>query len=204
MKTQRFGIAHSGAGTFDTRYLDNDLRGNAEAGMSGTPATAVVRNNTGWVTENSGQAAIAVSTTSTVVEHGLSVTPSLEAIGVTPLNCYPPTRGQAAIAALSTSTVVTHGLSASPHVGSIGVTPLNYPGVDPGHIWVSDVNATSFTVNCANPPTAQLDFGWRIVEVDPGPIWVSDVNDASFTVNCTNPPDGQELKFGWRVVLSHN
>ena len=32
---------------------------------------------------------------------------------------------------------------------------------DPGHIWVTDITATQFTVRCANDPGDSLGFEWR-------------------------------------------
>jgi hypothetical protein len=46
----------------------------------------VVRNNLGWTTENSGTATVLNGTTTIAVSHGLSVTPPLAAISVTPTN----------------------------------------------------------------------------------------------------------------------
>lgn len=39
-----------------------------------------------------------------------------------------------------------------------------YIGDDPGNIWVSDMTASGFTVNCRNDPGASdLDFGWQAI-----------------------------------------
>lgn len=46
----------------------------------------VVRNNLGWTTESNGTATVANGTTSIAVNHGLSVTPALANISVTPTN----------------------------------------------------------------------------------------------------------------------
>jgi hypothetical protein len=46
----------------------------------------VVRNNLGWVTDNRGTATVANGATTAVVTHGLSVTPPISAISVTPTN----------------------------------------------------------------------------------------------------------------------
>lgn len=46
----------------------------------------LIRNNINWITENSGTAVIASGTTSIVVTHGLSVTPSAKDIIVNPTN----------------------------------------------------------------------------------------------------------------------
>jgi hypothetical protein len=49
-------------------------------------ATTIVRNNIGYTTESSGVATVANATTSIAVMHGLSVTPALSNIQVTPTN----------------------------------------------------------------------------------------------------------------------
>ncbi len=46
----------------------------------------IVRNNAGWVTEKGGLATVANGTTAIAVTHGLSVTPTLANISVTPTN----------------------------------------------------------------------------------------------------------------------
>lgn len=46
----------------------------------------IVRNNLGWTTESSGTATVANATTSIAVNHGLSETPALSNISVTPTN----------------------------------------------------------------------------------------------------------------------
>lgn len=49
-------------------------------------ATTVVRSNIGWTTESNGTATVTSGTTSIAVSHGLSVTPALSNIQVTPTN----------------------------------------------------------------------------------------------------------------------
>ena len=62
------------------------VEGNRVSGsITDTPGTSIVRNNSGWVTENSGVATLANATTSIVVTHGLSVTPVAGDIMVTPI-----------------------------------------------------------------------------------------------------------------------
>jgi hypothetical protein len=60
--------------------------------FDGTPGTAIlraqktgtlVRNNRGWVTENSGTGSIASGTTADTITHGLSVTPTVDDIAIT-------------------------------------------------------------------------------------------------------------------------
>jgi hypothetical protein len=66
--------------------------------------------------------------------------------------------GTATIPGGSTSVAVTHGLWAAPSPSDIVVTPINTPGL----LWVSSINQTRFTVNCANNPgSSGLTFGWK-------------------------------------------
>ena len=51
--------------------------------LQNVAADAIVRNNTGWVTENSGTGTIGNGTTSVAITHGLSVTPAINDISVT-------------------------------------------------------------------------------------------------------------------------
>ena len=76
-------------GSGDNIITDNSLVANAaptvallETGGTNT----IVRNNIGWVTEANGVATIANGTTSIAVTHGLSSTPALNTISVTPTN----------------------------------------------------------------------------------------------------------------------
>ena len=84
--------------------------------------------------------------------------------------CKGPTtfnQGTGTITNGNTSVTVTHGLSFAPHIPinptaqDFTVTPTNNPDNAPGHIWVSNVTATQFTVNCASDPGASgLTFAW--------------------------------------------
>lgn len=72
--------------------------------------------------------------------------------------------GTGTIGSGSTSVAVTHGLTSAPAAGRISVIPTNNPTNDPGHIWVSAIGASQFTVNCRNDPGAGgLTFGWMVV-----------------------------------------
>lgn len=67
--------------------INNDLRGNATAVFNNSDVTnLIVRDNIGYVTENSGTATVANGATTVVVTHGLSVTPTADDIMVTPTN----------------------------------------------------------------------------------------------------------------------
>lgn len=49
-------------------------------------ATSIIRDNVGWKTDNTGTATVANGTTTIAVNHGLSTTPALANIAVTPTN----------------------------------------------------------------------------------------------------------------------
>lgn len=58
--------------------VNNDLTGNAVAGISdGGAASLVVRNNSGWVTEAKGTSNIASGATTRDITHGLAATPNV-------------------------------------------------------------------------------------------------------------------------------
>jgi hypothetical protein len=70
--------------------------------------------------------------------------------------------GTAAIPSGNTSVAVTHGLWAGPSPSDIVVMPTNKPTNTPGLLWVSSINQTQFTVNCANDPgSSGLTFEWK-------------------------------------------
>jgi hypothetical protein len=70
--------------------------------------------------------------------------------------------GTATIPGGSTSVAVTHGLWAGPSLSDIVLTPANKPTNTPGLLWVSGINQTQFTVNCASDPgSSGLTFGWK-------------------------------------------
>jgi hypothetical protein len=54
--------------------------------LSSSTNPAMIRDNIGYITEANGTATVAAATTSIVVTHGLSVTPALKDIQVTPNN----------------------------------------------------------------------------------------------------------------------
>lgn len=69
-----------GSGADNYSISGNRLFGNGSAQVSdanGPSLTRVIRDNSGWVTENSGTATVANGTSSIVVSHGLSDTPTL-------------------------------------------------------------------------------------------------------------------------------
>jgi len=60
--------------------IDNDVRKNTQGGMYSEGIGHIVRNNVGYVTENSGTATIPEGSTSVIVNHGLADTPSIVTI----------------------------------------------------------------------------------------------------------------------------
>jgi hypothetical protein len=60
------------------------------------------------------------------------------------------------------SKVVTHGLGITPSVNDILITLTNNPTNDPGPIWVSSINSTTFTVNFDDPGSSGITFSWRV------------------------------------------
>jgi nitrous oxidase accessory protein NosD len=79
-KTQAYGIVEAN-GADRNAIVDNDLRGNATAGLLLLGANTVVRRNIGHVTERRGVATIPAGQSSTTVSHGLVTTPGLVTLG---------------------------------------------------------------------------------------------------------------------------
>ena len=82
----------SGGNAGSGRFMSNNMRTSTTGTFSGLtiiPGTlngTVIKDNVGFVTENNGTATIISGTTSVDVTHGLSVTPLLSSISVTPTN----------------------------------------------------------------------------------------------------------------------
>lgn len=69
--------------------------------------------------------------------------------------------GTASVAAGTTSVVVSHGLARTPSLGGITVTPASAPDVmGAGRFWISDVTATTFTINVDAAPGAAVTYAW--------------------------------------------
>lgn len=89
-KTRSLVREESTGGSGDNIITGNTLVQNGAPSValleSAGAATTIIRNNIGWVTENSGTATVANGTTSIAVNHGLSVTPGLANIALTPTN----------------------------------------------------------------------------------------------------------------------
>ena len=68
---QKYGIAENGASDNNT-ITNNRIFGNITAGVIKLGAASIVRNNTGYVTENTGTDTIASGSTAKTVTHGCS------------------------------------------------------------------------------------------------------------------------------------
>lgn len=68
-------------------------------------------------------------------------------------------KGTGTIDNAATSEDVTHGLSATPTV--VFITLAENPSNDPPVVWVDNIGATTFRVNCADPGASNLDFFWK-------------------------------------------
>ncbi len=103
-------------------YMDSNTTGNIVSGNQfdasnggtgilniklGTSTTNTISRNVGWVTEKSGTASITTGNTTVTVTHGLSVTPTLQQITVTPQTAF----GAAAKFWISTPTSTTFVLN---------------------------------------------------------------------------------------------
>ena len=88
-KTRSLIREESTGGGGDNIITGNSMVANAAATVAlleSAGANTIVRNNIGWVTESTGTATVANGTTSIAVNHGLSTTPALANISVTPTN----------------------------------------------------------------------------------------------------------------------
>lgn len=72
-------------------------------------------------------------------------------------------RGTGTIASGNTSVAVTHGLSVTPSLEDISVIGGEDPTNAIGHIWISGITSSQFTVNVnADPGASGWDFGWHV------------------------------------------
>lgn len=83
-KTQDYGIREIAPGDFNS-VLGVDLRNNSAPALK-AGANSQFRNNQGYISEASGTATVASGAVTIVVTHGLSATPALKDIMVTPTN----------------------------------------------------------------------------------------------------------------------
>jgi hypothetical protein len=70
------------------------------------------------------------------------------------------TRGNSTIPSGSTSVVVAHSLLETPAVSDIRLSPTSGWGAAT-QWWISNVTASSFTINVNNNPTVSINFGWE-------------------------------------------
>lgn len=89
-KTRSLIREESTGGSGDNIITDNSLILNGTVTQAllepAGAATSIIRDNVGWKTDNTGTATVANGTTSIAVNHGLSTTPALANIAVTPTN----------------------------------------------------------------------------------------------------------------------
>jgi hypothetical protein len=88
-KTRSLIREEASGGTGDNIIEGNSMSQNAAATVAlleSAGTNTILRNNIGWVTEANGVATVANGTTTIVVTHGLSITPTLNMISVTPTN----------------------------------------------------------------------------------------------------------------------
>jgi len=81
----RYNISEEAATDNYNMIEGNDVSAGVTATINSLGANSMVRNNEGWVTENSGTATLANGNTTIVVAHGLDVTPTQGDIVVTPI-----------------------------------------------------------------------------------------------------------------------
>lgn len=90
----------------------NDLRGNTSGAINPTSvvvdATKIIRNNLGYVTEAAGTGSIASGTTSAVITHGLSVTPTLKNLSITLGNLSTTDPGQIYVNTFTSTQFTVH------------------------------------------------------------------------------------------------
>jgi hypothetical protein len=71
--------------------------------------------------------------------------------------------GSTSILSGTTSIAVTHGLSETPNARDITFVGVNNPTNTPGHLWVTAIGSTQFTINCENDPGASnLNLRWKV------------------------------------------
>ncbi|NUP14125.1 MAG: right-handed parallel beta-helix repeat-containing protein [Polyangiaceae bacterium] len=80
-KTQFYGVGEEGAGTFDTRYLENDLTDNLYGGFGAVNSAAAIEDNAGVITESRGIASIGTAGVATIT-HGLAYAPAVSDISL--------------------------------------------------------------------------------------------------------------------------
>lgn len=71
--------------------------------------------------------------------------------------------GTATIAAANTSIAVAHGCNYTPAASDIDVILTNQPTADIGDVWLTNIGAANFTINCRNAPgVATAIFAWNV------------------------------------------
>jgi hypothetical protein len=76
--------------------------------------------------------------------------------------------GTGSILSGTTSIDVTHGVFRAPTADEITLNVTTAASNPPGLIWISGINSTKFTVNCAaNPGASNLPFSWQVAIKQP-------------------------------------
>jgi hypothetical protein len=86
VNNQRYGIYVNNGASDNYSIIGSNVRGNTVGGIfdGGSGPTKTIFGNAGYTTKNNGFGAILTATSSTTVNHGLSVTPQAEDISITP------------------------------------------------------------------------------------------------------------------------
>ncbi len=70
--------------------------------------------------------------------------------------------GTGQITSAVTTDVITHGLGITPSVEDIHIAFTSTATNDIGHMWISSIGGTTFTVNVKNVPGSNLNFSWKV------------------------------------------
>lgn len=74
-------------------------------------------------------------------------------------------RGNSVVPSGSTSVVVAHGLDIVPVPAAIFITPTSSATADYGNFWITDINATTFTLRVRNDPgVGGISFNWAVIQ----------------------------------------
>ena len=121
VKTQRFGIVLD-ASSDNNIVTGNNVSGNLQAnGISNSGTGNIIRNNKGYVTENTGTATINSGSTSVTVNHGLSYTPTAAELSIIFTNNPTNDPGNWWISNI-TSTQFTINVRSDPGAGGLNIS----------------------------------------------------------------------------------
>ena len=113
--TQKYGIFINGGTSTNYIITDNQLTGNGTGSLSdnGITANKYISGNTGYITNNNSTASIATTTSSIVVTHNLSATPTVANIQVTPTSSLAASGVNSFWVSTPTSTTFTINVNAN-------------------------------------------------------------------------------------------